>query len=280
MSFGQNTFAEAPFGAEGSGNVTVGLSGLSLTFSVGSETVVADALISVSGISSTLSIGNTGIALPTGITVIGLGAAMSTGSVSIISVNNLVMTGIGMTVTVSNQVISKGDAIEGVVGAAVTGGLGEESIVGNANLTLSGVGMTSSLGSVDTGIFLTHNQTGIAMTSSTGTVDVADVVMGPTGIGLTASVGDGAASIPKDVDVTGTGMALTLAEEIVAGDSNTTITTSDGGTLSMLIGLGSLDTGVGITFGVSGVSATTSAGDLFFWDSLATGTDVTWDKVA
>ena len=45
MSFGQNTFAEAPFGAEGSGNVTVGLSGLSLAFSVGSEVVVAGALI-------------------------------------------------------------------------------------------------------------------------------------------------------------------------------------------------------------------------------------------
>lgn len=280
MSFGQNTFAEAPFGAEGAGKVNISASGIAMTLSVGSETISASGTFSVTGVSATVSDGSAGVALPASPAITGLGATASLGSVTIVSVNNLAMTGIGMTVTVSNQVISKGDAIEGVVGAAVTGGLGEESIVGNANLTLSGVGMTSSLGSVDTGIFLTHNQTGIAMTSSTGTVDVADVVMGPTGIGLTASVGDGAASIPKDVDVTGTGMALTLAEEIVAGDSNTTITTSDGGTLSMLIGLGSLDTGVGITFSVSGVSATTSAGDLFFWDSLATGTDVTWDKVA
>jgi hypothetical protein len=280
MSFGQNTFAEAPFGAEGAGNVTVGLSGLPLAFSVGSETVTAGALISVSGVPSTFSVGNTGISLPSGITVIGLGAAVSTGSVSIISVNNLVMTGIGMTVTVSDQVVSKGDAIEGVVGAAVTGGLGDESIVGTANVDITGIGMTSSVGTVDTGIFATIAQAGIAMTSSTGTVDVADVVMGPTGIGLTASVGDGVASIPKDVDVTGTGMALTLAEEVVAGDSNTTITTSDNGTLSMLIGLGSPDVGAGIAFGVSGVSATGGVGDLFFWDSIPTGTDVTWDKVA
>ena len=80
-------------------------------------------------------------------------------------------------------------------------------------------------------------------------------------------------------------------EETIFGDSDLTIATSDGGTLSMTARVGTPILGAGITFSVSGVSATSSAGNLFFWDdlatgsdgvwsSLSTGTDVTWDKVA
>ena len=59
----------------------------------------------------------------------------------------------------------------------------------------------------------------------------------------------------------------------------------------MLARAGNPVIGAGITFSVTGVGATGSLGNVFFWDdlatgsdstwtSLATGTDVTWDKVA
>ena len=239
-----------------------------------------------------MSEGNVGVALPAAPAIFGIGATASTGSVTIVSVNNLVMTGIGMTLTLSNQVISRGDALEGVVGVASTGGLGDESVTGTANVDITGIGMTGGIGTVEAAQTATILQTGVSLTSSVGTVDVADVVMGPTGIEMTASVGNAEARIPITLVPTGIGMTVSQGgEETIFGDSDLTIATSDGGTLSMTARVGTPVIGAAITFSVSGVSATSSAGNLFFWDdlatgsdgvwsSLSTGTDVTWDKVA
>lgn len=280
MSFSQNTFAQSPFAAEGNVNATISASGIAITSSVGSETISASGAFPVTGVSATMSEGNLGVSLPAVPAIFGEGMTSSVGGVTIVSINNLVMTGIGMTMTLSNQVISKGDALEGVVGAAVTGGLGDESITGTANVDITGIEMTGAIGTVQAAQTATIVQAGLPLTASVESVVVPALVIGPTGIEMTANVGDEAVSLPKDVDVTGTGMTLALAEELIVGDANATIATSDGGTLSMFVGLGTPVIGAGITFTVSGVSASASVGDLFFWDSLETGTDVTWDKVA
>ena len=73
---------------------------------------------------------------------------------------------------------------------ASTGGLGDESVTGTANVDITGIGMTGGIGTVEAAQTATILQTGLSLTSSVGTVDVADVVMGPTGIEMTASVGN------------------------------------------------------------------------------------------
>ena len=73
-----------------------------------------------------------------------------------------------------------------VTGQSLTGSLGNESTVADANVTLTGIALTGSLGTVDA--VSVAEVTGQALTGSVGTVDVADVVIGLTGQGMTATL--------------------------------------------------------------------------------------------
>jgi hypothetical protein len=120
-----------------------------------------------------------------------------------------------MTLTVSDQVVSKGDAIEGVVGAAVTGGLGDESVVAKANVSVTGVSATFATGS-----------------------------------------------------------------EVVTASAVTPISTTSGDSLSAEAQVGQTTISISLSLVVTGLEITQSMGNLFFWDDLSEGSDVTWSDLS
>jgi len=136
----------------------MGLTGVSLTASVGSPTVIGDITVTLTGQAATTSIGSITPADVMGLT----GQSMTSGIGSITPAD-----------------------IMGVTGVSATTSLGTISTNSNPTLSISGLSVTSSVGSLTPADVI--GLTGVSATSSVGSLTPADV-MGLTGVSATASV--------------------------------------------------------------------------------------------
>ena len=280
----------------------VSVTGNGLTSSLGTETVTTDQNISVTGIGLTSTAGTpvaTGIAQvnPTGIAL-----TASLGEESLSTDQNISVTGLGTTLSVGNEStsvtsttgwnrdtdINTGNTIgwsqqqwgavgisQAVTGQALTASLGEESSVTDQNISVTGLGTTSAIGTFS---ISGDGQTTIvagsetAMQSAVGTPEAdPEFVVFPSGNALTSAVG----TVGTSVFLTGVGLISSLGEE-------TQETSYEAPSVSATSNVGTLNIRTDVSFTITGVSATSSTGNLqgTFWSQVDdSNSEISWTEV-
>jgi len=267
-----------------------GGSGLSLTSSIGSETVTADANVSVSGIQLTSSQGTTvggtsvliedpgPVTMSSGIgsTVVGIGVPV-TGTVfntqiGAATVDESILTG---------EVWSRGawgsfawgvNYSVALTGQSLTSSIGEEVGFTDVTVAVTGSEITSTQGSfslkIDQDIIVLAAEDQLDFTIGSLTINAdANVTVSSAG-SLTGSVGNTVAGLKTPVDVTGIQMSMTLGTFSLVQTTTESVTGLQG-TLS----LGQHTEIPGQIMGVSGLQATSSIGSVAI--DAGAGIDVT-----
>ena len=256
-----------------------GGSGLSLTSSIGSETVTADANVSVSGIQLTSSQGTTvggtsvliedpgPVTMSSGIgsTVVGIGVPV-TGSVfntqiGAASVDESILTGEGWGRGAWGSFAWGVNYSVALTGQSLTSSIGSETAFTDVTVAVSGSEITTTQGSfslkIDQDIIVLASEDQLDFTIGTSTFDAdANITVSSAG-SLTGSVGDTVAGLKTPVDVSGIQMSMTLGTFSLVQSTNETATGLQG-TLS----LGQHDEIPGQIIGVSGLQAGTSVGSV------------------
>lgn len=241
---GLSALSQVPFSTipVTSNNVTVSLSGVSATGSVG--TVGVDLSVLLTGVSATGSAGN--VAVFSGV-VVALSGVSASGSVGNVSVSlDKALTSVSATGSAGTVVPVFSLSISGV---SATSGVGTVSPA--LTLALSGVSASGTVGTVTVAITnITIALTGVSSSGSVGTV-VAATSSALTSVSATASVGNvlyglfpiltpvsatgsvGTVGLTKSgsvalVGVTGTGVAGILTPGIDTGITGTSATASVG----------------------------------------------------
>jgi len=280
----------------------VSVTGNGLTSSLGTETVTTDQNISVTGIGLTSTAGT---AVATGIAQVnptGIALTASLGEESLSTDQNISVTGLGTTLSVGNEStsvtsttgwnrdtdINTGNTIgwsqqqwgavgisQAVTGQALTASLGEESSVTDQNISVTGLGTTSSIGTFS---ISGDGQTTIvagaetAMQSAVGTLEAdPEFVVFPSGNALTSAVG----TVGTSVFVTGVGLTSSLGEE-------TQETSYEAPSVSATSNVGTLNIRTDVSFTITGVSATSSTGNLqgTFWSQVDdSNSEISWTEV-
>lgn len=155
--------------AAGGTNITVTLSGSSMTATAGNLSETGDANLTISGSSMTGTAGNLS---PSGGATVALSGSSMTSAAGSLSVT--------------------GDANVPLSGSSITAAAGNLSITGTANVTLVGSSLTSSAGtlSVSTGTNITVALTGSSITSAAGNLATSgDANVSLTGLSIGTSTG-------------------------------------------------------------------------------------------
>ena len=280
----------------------VSVTGNGLTSSLGTETVATDQIISVTGIALTST---RGTAVGTGIAEVnptGIALTSSTGQESTETDQNISVSGNSLTSSVGNESTSvtkttgwnrdtdsnTGNTIgwgqqqwgavgvsQAVTGQALTASLGEETLTTDQIISVTGVANTSSIGTFSiSGDGQTTIVAGseIALQASLGTLEAdPEFVVSPTGNAMTSAVGTAGTS----VFVTGIGMTSSLGDE-------TQETIYEAPSVSVTSSFGTLNIQTDVVFTITGVSATTSLGNLqgTFWSEVDdSNSDISWTEV-
>ena len=241
----------------------------------------------------------------------GNGLSSSVGTVSLVTTNVFGVTGNQITSTIGEASQASEYAATGNALTSTTGTMPNPTIVDNQKLTgwNRGVGTilplgwsTSSWGNGDFVLTADNGLSGVGLTSSLGEeVPTGNADVTATAAGLTSTTGTAVATGIAEVTATGNPLTSTLGTEIATGDSNVTAT---GNALTSALGeedaSGVFQSGWGrganqvtgeiigwsdnlwnileTEYAFTGVSATTSSGDLGFRGDVAptiTGVELT-----
>jgi hypothetical protein len=295
-SFGWNN------GAWGNGDNTVSVTGTGLTSSLGEETVTGTGAVTLPSVSLTSS---TGTAIATGIanaSATGNALTTSLGTETVATDQNISVTGIAMTSSLGDESSSvtktTGWNRDHDINTGASIGWGEQQW-GATGLSqaLTGQALTTSLG---TGTFVTDQNisvTGNATTSAIGTFAISgdsqvtvvaasepelDISIGtavssigktafPSGNQLTTSLG----TVLTSIEITGLGTTLSLGEE-------TQETSYEAPSVEITSAIGTPTVSVSADFTPTGVSATSSTGNLqgTFWSEVDdSNSAISWTEV-
>ena len=245
----------------------VNATGNGLSSSVGTVSLTTTNVFGVTGNALTSSIGDASqetLYAVTGNALTSTAGTMPNPTI----VDNQLLTGwnrgVGTTIPLgwSTSSWGNGDFIlstaNGLSGVGLTSSLGEETPTGNADVTATAAGLTSTTG--------TAVATGIAQVNATGNP-------------LTSSLGTETVTANSNVTLTGIGLTSALGEEDATGVPQSGWNRGANQVTGQLIGwsdnlYGTLET----EYAVTGVSATSSAGDLAFQGDVAptiTGVELT-----
>jgi len=289
-------------GAWGNGDNTVSVSGIGLTSSLGEETVTGTASVTLPSVSLTATAGDAVAIGIAEVTPTGASITSSFGTLSIATDQNISVTGIGMTSSLGDESvavtkttgwnrdtdINTGGSIgwsdqqwgavglsQALTGQALTASLGDESPATDQNISVTGLGTTSSIG---TFAISGDGQTTVvagaetAMQSAVGTAEAdPEFVVFPSGNALTSAVG----TVETSVFVTGVGMTASLGDE-------TQETSYEAPSVSATSSAGTLNIRTDVAFTITGVSATSSLGNLqgTFWSQVDdSNSGISWTEV-
>jgi len=280
----------------------VSVTGNGLTSSLGTETVATDQIISVTGIGLTSALGTatgTGIAEvnPTGISL-----TASLGTETVATDQNISVTGIALTSSIGDESssvtkttgwnrdtdINTGSSIgwgnqqwgatgisQALTGQALTASLGTETVSTDQNISVTGVSTTSSIGTFS----ITGDSQVTVVAASEPKLDISvgtaeadpEFVVFPSGNAMTSALGTAGTS----VFVTGLGTTLSLGDE-------TQETSYEAPSVSATSSIGTLSIRTDVSFTITGVSATITAGTLqgTFWSVVDdSNSDISWTEV-
>jgi hypothetical protein len=280
-AWGENNWGEGAWGQQSS--ITVSVTGLSTTTAIGTESVVADALVAVSTLSMTSALGTaTGeaehVISPTGVSF----ETQLSGALAIEEGAGVVLGSLSMAFTAGDETAS--GSVDAGWGRGTWG-----SFAWNENIefitNVSGVSMSTSLGTttqeVGTGVIVTP--TALSMTASAGTLEVSEAtaLVNPTALTIGAALsgatvsGEGSVGViaPSDqldfaigtpvidiftqVDPTAVTMTTALGTAVAEADALVTL-----GSLSMTSALGTetVEVGTGVIVSVSTVALSFATG--------------------
>ena len=245
----------------------VNSTGNGLSSSVGTVSLVTTNVFGVTGLSITSTIGDASQASEYAVTGNALTSTAGTMPNPTI-VDNQLLTGwnrgVGTTVPLgwSTSSWGNGDFVlstaNGLSGIGLTSSLGEEVPTGNADVTTTAAGLTSTTG--------TAVATGIAQVSATGNP-------------LTSSLGTETVTADSNVTLTGIGLTSALGEEDASGVFQSGWGRGANQVTGQIIGWSdNLWNVLETEYAVTGVSATSSPGDLGFQGDVAptiTGVELT-----
>jgi hypothetical protein len=278
-AWNEGTWGQGFWGQQSS--VTVSLTGLSTTASLGTESVVADSLITLDSLQSTFALGTAVAEQESFFSLTGVSSQFNLGSVSVEE---------GAGVTLASLTTSFATGTESASGT-VDAGWGRStwgSFAWNENITqevsVTGVTMSTTLGTttqeVGTGVIV--SPTGLAMTSALGTTSQTGTALETldslsVGVALSGATvsGEGSVAIiaPSDqldfaigtptidiftqVDPTAVTMNATLGTAVAEADALVTL-----GSLSTSFATGTetVETGTGVIVSVSTVAISFATG--------------------
>jgi hypothetical protein len=223
------------------------LTGNSLASNTGSMSFQGDVAPTITGVQADSAVSTPG----TSVFVTGVQSTSSIGTFSISGDNNLTIV-----VTEDGMTASTGELPQTVdiAGNAITSSPGTITMTGDCNLTLSGVGTTASLGDETATGGATTAVTGNALTLSEGDVTTtAGAIVSVTGIAMTSAIGQAS------------------QETIYEAPS-----------VAATISSGVLNIRTDVSFTPTGVSATSSTGNLqgTFWSVVDdSNSDISWTEV-
>ena len=279
-AWGENNWGEGAWGQQSS--ITVSVTGLSTTTAIGTESVVADALVAVSTLSMTSALGTAigepeNVTFPTGVSfetqlsgvLIGEGAGVVLGSLS---------TSFGIGTEVATGSVDAG------WGRSTWGSFAWNEII-EFITNVSSVTMSTALGTptVEVGSGVIVTPTALTMTASAGTLEVSEAtaLVNPTALTIGAALsgatvsGEGSAAViaPSDqldfaigtptieiftqVDPVPVTMTSALGTAVAEADALVTL-----GSLSMTSALGTetVEVGTGVIVSVSTVALSFAEG--------------------
>ena len=298
QGWGRETWSSGAWSEQAPVTVT----GNGLTSSTNDVTVATDQNISVTGIGLTSALGTataTGIAevVPTGIAL-----TSSLGTPSPQTDQNISVTGIGLTSSLGDETVTgtrttgwnrdtdvntgssigwgdqQWNAVGGsfaLTGQALSASLGTETVATDQNISVTGVATTSSIGTFSisgdsqvTVVAASEPQLDISL----GTAEAdPEFVVFPSGNAMTSAVG----TVGTSVFVTGVNMTSSLGDE-------TQETSYEAPSVSATISSGVLNIRTDVSFTPTGVSATSSTGNLqgTFWSVVDdSNSDISWTEV-
>ena len=223
------------------------VTGNSLTSSSGSIGFQGDVAPTITGVELTSATTTPG----TSVFVTGVSATSNIGTFSISGDNNL-------TIVVTEQgLVSSAGTLPITIDVApqvLTPALGSMTITGDANVTLTGNGTTVALGDETVSGSAPVNVTGLGEVINTNDVTVtASAIVTPTAAGLTSSIGDA-----------------------------TQETSYEAPSVAMISSVGSPQIRIDVSFTITGVSATSSTGNLqgTFWSQVDdSNSGISWTEV-
>jgi len=278
-AWGENNWGEGAWGQQSS--ITVSVTGLSTTTALGTETIVADVVVTLGSLQTTSALGTATAEPEHVVSVTGVTSQFNLGSSSVEE---------GTDVTLSSLSVSFGVGDETASGT-VDAGWGRStwgSFAWNNNITqevsVTGVTMTTTLGTttqeVGTGVIV--SPTGLTMTGALGTTSqtgTAVETLGSLSVGVALSgvtvSGEGSVGViaPSDqldfaigtpvidifsqVDPTAVTMTATLGSAVAEADALVTL-----GSLSSSFATGTetVETGTGVIVSVTGLSTSFATG--------------------
>ena len=200
MFFGKTTFAEDSFASQGIKDVSVSVTGQSLSTAIGNETAFSNV-----------------VATPTGIAVSSTQASVT------IFLPDVTATPSGVSIAVQNigsYSVSAGGEITTIVGSEslLNTSVGTSTVRTDVINQPSGIALTTAQGTATQSSAVVAQPTGIAMTTARGSISfTSDLIVDLTGNGQSLSTAIGTETFRGDVTVTPTGIAMTSAQGNAAG---------------------------------------------------------------
>jgi hypothetical protein len=251
-------------------NVTVSVTGESLTTTLGSVTAAYDANVALTGESLTTTLDSVSVVI--GLTVAVTGEEISTTLGSVTALYDFIapVTGESATTTLES-VTAAYDFTATVTGETLTTTLGDVTTTQNTDATLTGEALTTDLGSVTAIFDATVAITGLSASLTLGSVTLAlDIVVDLTALSAATELGDVTAVSDSTVIVTGEALATTLESVISVIDVEYLLTG-----FSPAITLSS----VTAQTSVSSLLAQTSLGSVTVWGFINDGQNPNWTPV-
>lgn len=194
-TWGGSTWGDGGWG--GAIPVTVAVTGVAATSSVGNETVTGSSSVSLTGVSGTGGIGS--------VTIIGAGIAGVSGT--------------GSTLNLGEEIVT-GTANVSVTGVSGTSAVGNETAFTSISIAVSGLSGTSAVGNETVTANSTLSVTGLSATGAVGNETVtAGASVSATGLSATGAVGSVTVSVVANITVSAVGV-LARGNEDLAGAFN------------------------------------------------------------
>jgi hypothetical protein len=243
--------------SNGGTNITVSVTGSSMTGSIGTVTETGTANVSPSGSSLTFSIGTPTKTGTANVTSSGNSLTFSIGTTTNTGTANVTPIGNSLTFSIGTPT-KTGTANVSPTGSVITGSVGTTTETGSANVSPSGSALTLSVGNVTASSNVSISVSGNSVTASIGTLSITgNSSVSPSGVVITSSAGT--------VVVSGNATAVLSGNLITGAIGTVTITGSatisvNGNVITCSAGTVTVSTGGNITVNVTGSSMSFSIG--------------------
>ncbi len=302
--------ADVNFGEEQvSGGANVAATGVSSTGAVGSVTLTGTSATAATGVSATGSVGNETVVTDVSIAVTGAVLAAQLGNETVSAGAAVDVTGVSATGAVGDpefHLVVSGVSATGAVGTpefhlvigsvSATGAVGAPTLTGTALFSVQGVDANTGVGEESVSISVRVFEDDVSATGAVGTVTttgtsvvavtgvegtgtlgnetiITDVALAVTGVSATASAGD--ETIITDVAFAVTAVTATAELGTALGIPGVTAEAT-GQSVSTALGTVIVDD---IMLGLTGLSATASAGIVFVWGQILPDQVASWQGI-